>query len=131
MKKMKTLCVIDDDTIYQYTVNHFIKSENLAELTQPFTDGEEAIEYIKENLQNADALPDIILLDINMPIMDGWQFLDEYEKIVNDLPKKITINMVSSSVDHQDIKKAKSIDLISNYFTKPLKATDYYSILNT
>ncbi len=130
MSKARTLCVIDDDNIYQFTVKHFIKNEKLADEIITFADGEEAINYFTENINKPEALPDIILLDINMPIMDGWQFLDEYEKIVDKLPKQITIYMVSSSVDHEDLKKARGINLISNYFTKPLKVADYYLMLN-
>lgn len=130
MAKVKTLCVIDDDNIYQFTVKHFIKNEKLAEEIQTFADGEMAIDFINENLDKADVLPDVILLDINMPVMDGWQFLDEYEKIVDKLPKKIIIYMVSSSVDYKDLDRAKEINHIANYFTKPLKKNDYHLMLN-
>ena len=66
-----------------------------------------AIDFFKSNLQNVDSIPDIIFLDINMPIKDGWQFLEDFKALLSDVKKDITIYMVSSSVDDYDIKKSK------------------------
>nr|WP_321222116.1 response regulator [uncultured Psychroserpens sp.] len=77
-----------------------------------------AINNLKPIMLAGENLPDIILLDINMPIMDGWQFLDEFVKIESH--KLITIYIVSSSIDPQDIKRAKKYQNISNYIVKPI-----------
>ena len=94
-----------------------------------FSDGEEALEFMVDNLHNNDELPDIIFLDINMPIMDGFQFMEEYVKIKPELNKKITIYMVSSSVDAVDIERARGISDISDYIIKPIEPKQLTKIM--
>jgi CheY-like chemotaxis protein len=83
-----------------------------------FSDGEEALDFMLDNLHKE--LPDVIFLDIDMPIMDGFEFMEEYVKIKPKLGKKITIYMVSSSVDPVDIDRAKKISEITDYIVKPI-----------
>tara|TARA_R110002111_G_scaffold55243_3_gene94979 strand:- start:863 stop:1180 length:318 start_codon:yes stop_codon:yes gene_type:complete len=85
-----------------------------------FSDGEEALDFMLDNLHNDKELPDVIFLDIDMPIMDGFQFMEEYVRIKPKLGKKITIYMVSSSVDPVDIDRAKKISEITDYIVKPI-----------
>jgi CheY-like chemotaxis protein len=67
-----------------------------------------------------DKLPDYILLDINMPIMNGWDFLDEYKRLSIDPLGKTKIYIISSSVFSNDINKAKSYNLVKSFISKPL-----------
>jgi len=131
MKNLYNICVIDDDSIYQYTIAKTIKSYNLAKEIKIFSDGEEALDFLIRNLDHSENLPDIILLDINMPIMDGFQFMEEYVKIKPRVGKKILIYMVSSSVDSNDIDRAKRISEISDYIIKPIKPGELISIVNS
>lgn len=131
MKKFYNICVIDDDLIYQYTITKTIKVYGLAKEILVFSDGEEAMEFFISNLDSSENLPDIILLDINMPIMDGFQFMEEYIKIKPRVGKKIVIYMVSSSVDTEDIEKAKRISEISDYIIKPIKPGELVSIVSS
>ncbi|MEO9893326.1 response regulator [Aurantibacter sp.] len=128
MSKKLNFCIVDDDDIYQFTIKKTIKSLNLAENIRAFYDGEEALNFMIENLNNDNELPDIILLDINMPIMDGFQFMEEYIKIMPSLGKKITIYMVSSSVDPADVERANKISEISDYIIKPVEPSQLESI---
>jgi len=121
MKKPHTLCFIDDDEIYQYAIARSVKAHHLAEKVLVFMDGEEAMWFFNDNVNNNENLPDIIFLDINMPIMDGWQFLDEYLKLKPRITKPITIYMITSSVDPVDYEHAKRISEISDYVVKPIK----------
>ncbi|WP_179349227.1 response regulator [Winogradskyella pacifica] len=130
MNSNYNICVIDDDDIYQFTIVKILKSINLDKKISLFSDGEEALEFLIDNLYNNEELPDIIFLDINMPIMDGFQFMEEYVKIKPKLNKKITIYMVSSSVDPVDIERAKNISDISDYIIKPIKAGQLQEIMN-
>lgn len=131
MKNLYNICIIDDDSIYQYTITKTIKAYNLANDIMVFSDGEEALDFFIRNLDSSENLPDIILLDINMPIMDGFQFMEEYIKIKPRVGKKISIYMVSSSVDSNDIEKAKRIGEISDYIIKPIKPGELISIVNS
>ena len=87
------------------------------------------LEFLIDNLDNNEELPDVIFLDINMPIMDGFQFMEEYARIKPKLNKKITIYMVSSSVDPVDMERAKNITEISDYIIKPIKAGQLQEIM--
>jgi CheY-like chemotaxis protein len=120
MSKPFIICIVDDDDIYQFTVTRTIEKNKLAKKILIFSDGEQAIEFLVANIANSQDLPDVIFLDINMPIMDGWQFLEEYIMLKPRLGKKIIIYMVSSSIDPVDLNRAKKISEISDYIIKPV-----------
>ncbi|RCW92790.1 response regulator [Winogradskyella arenosi] len=123
------ICVIDDDDIYQFTITKILSSIKMNKKILLFSDGEEALDFMIDNLYSDSELPDVIFLDINMPIMDGFQFMEEYVKLKPKLNKEITIYMVSSSVDPVDIAKAKSISDISDYIIKPIKVKQLKAIM--
>ncbi|SIS74259.1 Response regulator receiver domain-containing protein [Zobellia uliginosa] len=114
------LCIIDDDDIYRFTIIQSAKFLEIEHKTSVFVNGEDALNFILENQNNPAALPDIILLDIDMPVMDGFQFLEEYKAIDPKINRDIKIYMVSSSVDPEDIAKAKSYSMVVDYISKPL-----------
>jgi len=119
LENIKTVCVIDDDKIYVYGLKKLISLKQLCPNLLEFENGKLAIDYIADP-KNQDALPDIIFLDINMPVMDGWDFMENFVKIKSQLGKKITVYMVSSSIDNEDINRAKNISDISDYVVKPV-----------
>jgi YesN/AraC family two-component response regulator len=121
MGNLETICIIDDDPIYVFGMKKLISVNNICNSILVFNNGHEAIQYLTSN-QNK--VPDVILLDINMPIMDGWDFLNEFSNIKNNLSKNVTIHMVSSSIDPNDIEKAKGYQEISEYLVKPVKSQD-------
>lgn len=129
MKKPVVLCVIDDDDVYQFTITRTLKKTAVSKRILVFSDGEEAIDFFETHLSKADDLPDVVFLDINMPVMDGWDFLEEYVKLKPNLPKPITIYMVSSSVDARDREKARAITEVSDYIVKPLSEDKINDIL--
>lgn len=119
--KKKTIWTIDDDIIYQTIIKKLIQKSEMYAPNLPFYNGDEAITALK-NLLNTDSesLPDIILLDINMPILDGWGFIEEFQKIKSNINKKISIYIVSSSIASDDIKKASAYTEVVKYLSKPL-----------
>lgn len=121
--------VVDDDDIYQFTIKVTLRGIPAVQSTSTFADGAEALEYIVVHQNEEDKLPDIIFLDINMPVMDGFQFMEEFAELLPSLKKSIKVYMVSSSMDPKDIKKAKRFDEISDYLIKPLNSKDIKEII--
>ena len=126
MKKIKLTYLIDDDEIYIFTTKKLINKIDFCEEVAVFQNGKEAIEAIKFTLRNKNELPDVILLDLNMPIMDGWQFLDEFIRMKSE--KQIKIYIVSSSVDPSDIERANTYNMVSNYIIKPISREKLHEI---
>ena len=120
MTTLKTLTLVDDDDIFVFLTTKIIEQTNLVDLIKVFGNGLDAINFLKENKNNVDALPDIILLDLSMPIMNGWQFLEEYNKLNPTIGKKITIYICSTSISPDDITRAKTISEVSDYIIKPI-----------
>ena len=129
MSKPYIICIVDDDEIYKFTMEKMIESTGLATKLIFFSDGEEAINFMIDNVANSIDLPDLIFLDINMPIMDGFQFMEEYVKLKPIVKKKITIYMATSSVDSADIERFQKISEISDYIVKPVKCEELKSII--
>lgn len=127
-----TICLIDDDDVYQFVMKKLIQGLDRPQVKKilSFGDGEQAMEYITNNIANHSELPNIILLDINMPIMDGWQFMDEYVKLKPRIGKKIIIYMVSSSKNEEDLEHAKHIAEISDYLVKPVTPDELKMIID-
>jgi len=114
------ICIIDDDVIYQFTCKKIIHSLALPHELISFSNGQDALDYLKDHALIKNDLPDFIFLDINMPIMNGWQFLADYENIKNQLSKPNQIYLVSSSIDSEDIERAAENKLLSGYINKPI-----------
>ena len=126
---LHTICLIDDDRIYQFTAKRILESTGLSKEILVFQNGEEAVIYLQKNSKEEERLPDIIFLDINMPVMDGWQFLEAFQEFCEELIKPVTIYMVSSSVDDYDIRKSKEYKLVSDYVIKPLNRERFEELI--
>ncbi|MFC4095038.1 response regulator [Euzebyella saccharophila] len=129
MNENVNVCIIDDDDIYQYTMSAALDSINSVNRIQVFLDGAEAMDFFLDNINNTEELPDVIFLDINMPIMDGFEFMEEYVKIKPKVGKRITIYMVSSSMDPKDVERSRKISEISDYIVKPIRETQLRTII--
>jgi CheY-like chemotaxis protein len=124
--------LIDDDNIYQYTARVILESTGLAKQIQSFYNGNDAINYFSDPKNfDSETLPDVIFLDINMPIMDGWEFLEEYKQFQAKLPKPIAIYMVSSSVNSSDMQRSRSYNAVSDYLVKPVSRSKYQELMES
>lgn len=129
MSKLKIACIIDDDPIFIFGLKKVMNSVDFAEEVLVYKNGEDALENLIAIKGDKEALPEVILLDLNMPIMDGWQFLDEFTQV--KVNKKITVYIVSSSIDPLDYEKTKKYSHIENYIIKPVQTDDLKTILKT
>ena len=126
----KIIWIIDDDVIYQTIIKKLIKKSGVFSTNSSFLNGKEAITTLNNTLQNNDdSIPDIILLDINMPVMDGWEFMEEIKTIKSQINKRIIIYIVSSSISLEDKNKSKTFTDIIGYIPKPISLDDLISIV--
>jgi CheY-like chemotaxis protein len=116
---MRRIAIVDDDSIFQFTTKVKIEKLGLADEIQIYNDGEEMYKLLDSS--DIAELPSIILLDINMPISDGWDFLEMYDTIGDDKKEKIKIYMLSSSINPVDVEKANAHPRIIKYITKPIR----------
>ena len=101
MKKIDAICIVDDDPITVFGIRKMLDNLQVCDTIYTFENGKLAIEGIKRRLEEGGEIPEVIFLDINMPIMDGWQFLEEFISI--PLKKSVRINIVTSSIDPADL----------------------------
>lgn len=130
-QQIESVCIIDDDNVYINLLSKIIELKKLSEKVIVFNNGKEAMDFFLNSLENSEVseVPQVIFLDLNMPVMDGWEFLDEFTKIKDQINKNIDLYVVSSSIDVRDIERAKSIEVVLDYLTKPIKLDDFERIL--
>jgi len=116
-----SILLVDDDEINNFISIKLIKKALVSTEIVACLNGKFAIEQLVEmQRKGPENLPDYILLDINMPIMNGWEFLDEYKRLNIDPLGKTKIYIISSSVFSNDINKARSYPLVKSFISKPL-----------
>lgn len=120
MKKLNSILLIDDDSINNFIVVSKLKSIQLVENINYVENGKAGLDFImkciEEGLEN---LPELVFLDINMPVMDGWNFLAEFGKIPQEYTSRMHIYMVSSSVYNEDIERSKQYPSVKMFISKP------------
>jgi len=129
MKKVETCCIIDDDPIFVYGTKRIIKEVDFAKSIIVYNNGQDALDGLMKICIANEPLPDVIFLDLNMPILNGWQFLDEFKDCRSPKSKKIVIYIISSSVDPRDLERVKNYKQVDTYILKPITPDDLAKIL--
>jgi CheY-like chemotaxis protein len=123
--------LIDDDPICMFLTRKMISSASFHSDVTEFHDGQAAIRHLGAIAEKTHLLPDIIFLDLHMPILDGWGFLDEFSLLYPSLKKKITLFIVSSSISPNDIARSKCYLQVEDYLVKPLDPEQLKTIFQT
>lgn len=122
-KKYKAVMLIDDNEIDNLINQKMLEASNLVDTIFMHTSAKGALEFLRnmEKLStNGIGLPELIFLDIDMPLMDGFQFLDEFDKLSDYIKNNSSIIMLTSSINPQDLSKAKKSNYVKKYINKPL-----------
>jgi len=112
--------LVDDNQDDNFFHEREIKKINMAIYVIAKKTGLEALDYLKSKKVKPNMQPDLIFLDINMPGMNGWEFLKEYNQLDNKLQSEVIVIMLTTSDNPDDEAKAKTLDYVSDYITKPL-----------
>jgi CheY-like chemotaxis protein len=125
--KLKEIMLVDDNDIDNYITKVIIEKENIAESIVVKSSSLEALDYLKNSKTE---FPELILLDIKMPVMDGFGFLNEFSKFTDSKKFNCAIVMLSSSISTADIEGAKNNQHVIEYLSKPINKTKIDSVLN-
>lgn len=130
MRKINFISIVDDDPIVVFGIKKMLNAMVDCELVESYKNGKLAIESVKSYITEQRNLPEIIFLDINMPIMDGWQFLDEF--ITLPIVQKVKINIVTSSIDPYDLQQWEYFSQLTHHVItfnyKPIKKHEIAAI---
>lgn len=127
---IRSIILIDDDPIANMISTRIIE-RNFTLKVAAFTNATEALQLLKEGQHSGpESFPAVIFLDINMPHMDGWEFLEEFQKLQTDVLTKCRVIMLTSSIDREDIQKSKTYHCVNDFISKPLTQDKLRTVLN-
>ncbi len=119
--KYRGIAIVDDDNLFRHILKAQISKLQASEDVVLFENGDQAIRHLRSAIEDPELFfPKTIFLDINMPVMNGWEFLDAFRELKGQLAEEITIFIVTSSVNEEDQQKAKEYSEVSKYVVKPI-----------
>lgn len=120
--------VIDDSKLDCFIAEKIIKNTGICESIKSFLGAQEALDYIRES-PSAEGIHTIMLVDIQMPVMNGFQFVEEFEKLPVYVKENFSIYIISSSINDTDLKKVHTFESIRQFLNKPLTSNNLSAIL--
>lgn len=112
------LLVIDDDDINIFIIKKIVEKTGFDINMVAKSNGQQAIDYLTETITTNQTLPNLVLIDINMPVMNGWEFVEAYQTL--GIEQNVDLYILSSSVYENDIEKTKSYSTVKGFISKPL-----------
>jgi CheY-like chemotaxis protein len=116
----KKVMIVDDNEVDLYIAQRVIEKYSFAEEVILMDSAMEALEYLTANAGNPEMIPDLVFLDVNMPEMNGFEFLDAYTKLPENIKESCIIMMLTTSVHEEDKERADKNPYVRNYLNKPL-----------
>ena len=129
MKKLTSVLLIDDDMSVNFINQRILQLSDAVENIVVHQSATEGLAYLSDLKGQEKVIPDVIFLDLNMPVMDGWQFLECYIDLPSMIIDKTKLFILSTSKNPDDRTRANSIPVVSDYITKPLSVAKIESIL--
>lgn len=118
--KFETVMIIDDNIIDLYIASRMIIKNNFGKKVLDYSSADEALKYLQDNQENISVLPQVIFIDIYMPVMSGFGFLEEYDKLPSALKNHCKAFIISSTIDDFDIALARKDKNVVSFQVKPI-----------
>jgi CheY-like chemotaxis protein len=128
--QLNRVLVIDDNDHSNFFTQMTLEESGYTRNIKIVQSGKQALEYLKATKDHNGDYPDLIFLDINMPGMDGWEFIEEYEKLDKELKSKIILVILATSDNPEHKTLAKTHDVITDFRTKPLTKAMWEDIMS-
>ncbi len=120
--------IIDDDELLCFILRKQFERHPEVEVWDTAANGQEGLDKLIATMEHNETMPEVVLLDINLPVMNGWEFLDELVRLNNQSLSALCICMLSSSINQEDHQKSKEYEVVKHFFTKPLLDDDIRKI---
>lgn len=117
---MSRLIVLDDNQIELFIIKKMLMKYKVFEDTLYSSDGKNILKYLEVNKYKQNSLPELIFIDLDMPKLSGWHFLDRLKSLYPELRKPIWVYIITSSIDPRDIKRSDNYPFVKSYLIKPL-----------
>ncbi len=130
MKVNLNILLIDDSEAVNFVHAKLFRNLCVSGSIEVKENGQEAIDYLEKSIEQG-SFPDLIFLDINMPVMDGWQFLDSFEMKFKNDHKKVILFMVTTSQNPDDKSRSTHYDSVTGFMIKPLRKKNILEVLDT
>ncbi|SNS86126.1 Response regulator receiver domain-containing protein [Ekhidna lutea] len=128
-EKLDRILLVDDDDSTNFLHKTILGRLDCANHIDVCQNGKEAIEFLSAKVDGEYPQPNVIFLDINMPIMNGWEFLEAYEKLIPEQKGDLIIAMVTTSTNPADRQKAQDFNFVSTFMNKPMRKDNIRELL--
>lgn len=130
MRKLKQILIVDDDPVAMFIIKRIIKKVNLCHDIYAYDNPGRALEFLQAECEAKKSCPELMIVDINMPFMDGFEFLENFRKLDFDKKEEILLVMLSTSSAQRDIEKSKAYK-INAFLNKPLTEEKLLDVINS
>jgi CheY-like chemotaxis protein len=128
-QQLKSILLVDDDAATNFLHTLILRGMHCTENIQTVLNGQEALDYLRAAHAGEHPVPELVFLDINMPMVNGWEFLEEYDTLPQEQRAKTVIVMLTTSLNPDDIARSEKYDEVQAYRQKPLDVKMMTAIL--